>query len=185
MHTSQHNWGKLSARFTMRNPSKDRHTRKEKMPEAARVSLRGYYWKNIVATLISQVVVGILDLSTPMHFITTHFPAFVQAGKPTFTLFGLQRSSPFMVGILVPLVLIMFFILRPVSECVQMWRKKETPPEPLLNRARRRLLNVPFLIIPTHLFLWTTLPAFFFGYGYLAGNSEAPTGWPTHWWGIR
>lgn len=137
------------------------------------MSLRGYYWKNIVATLVSQVVVGILDLSTPMHFITTHFPAFVRAGKPTFTLFGLQRSSPFMVGILVPLVLIIFLILRPVSECVRMWRKDIVPPEPLLNRARRRLLNVPFLIIPTHLFLWVTLPAFFFGYGYLAGNMDA------------
>ena len=66
--------------------------------------------KNIVATLISQVVVGILDLPTPMHFITTYFPTFVQAGKPTFTLFELQRTSPVMVGILVPLVLIISFI---------------------------------------------------------------------------
>jgi adenylate cyclase len=155
------------------NSSADDNTRKKKTPEAARISLRGYYLKNIAATLISQIVVGILDLSTPMHFITTHFPTFVQAGKPTFTLFGLQRSSPVMVGILVPLVLIVSFILRPVSACVRMWRKDKVPPEPLLNRARRRLLNVPFLIIPTHLFLWTTLPAFFFGYGYLAGSMDA------------
>jgi adenylate cyclase len=161
------------AMFPFMDPSADHHARKEKTPEAARVSLRGYYLKNIVATLISQIVVGIIDLSTPMHFITTHFPVFMQAGKPSFTLFGLQRSSPVMVGILVPLVVIISFILRPVSQCVRMWRKEEAPPEHLLDRARRRLLNVPFLIIPTHLFLWITLPAFFFGYGYLVGNIDA------------
>jgi adenylate cyclase len=155
------------------NSSAEDQGREHGTLDAARASLRGYYRKNIVATLISQAVVGVLDLSTPMHFITTHFPALAQAGKPTFTLFGLQRSSPVMVGIIVPLVLIIFLILRPVSQCVRMWRKEEEPSEPLLDRARRRLLNVPFLIIPTHLFLWITLPAFFFGYGYLAGNIDA------------
>jgi hypothetical protein len=58
----------------MKNASKNDHARKEKIPEAARVSLRGYYWKNIAATFISQVVVGILDLATSMRFITTHPP---------------------------------------------------------------------------------------------------------------
>jgi adenylate cyclase len=155
------------------DPSAADHGRQLGTPDAARVSLKGYYWKNIVATLISQVVVGVLDLSTPMHFITTHFPVIGQAGKPAFTLFGLERSSPVMGGVLVPLVLIIFLILRPVSQCIRMWRKGEEPSEQLLDRARRRLLNVPFLIIPTHLFLWITLPAFFFGFGYLAGNIDA------------
>jgi adenylate cyclase len=139
----------------------------------ARRSLRGYYWKNIVATLISQIVVGVLDLSTPMNFITTHFSGFAQGGRPVFTLFGLQRSSPVMVGVLVPLVIIISLILRPISKCVRMWGQGEEPSGHLLGRARQRLLNVPFLIIPTHLLLWIILPGFFFGFGYVTQNIDA------------
>ncbi len=138
----------------------------------ARRSIRGYYRKNIVATLVSQIVVGVLDISTPMHFITTHFSGLAHPGKPVFTLFGLERSSPVMLGVLVPLVLIMSRILKPISQCVRLWTQGEQPSESLLEKARQRLLNVPFLIIPTHLALWVTLPVIFFGYGYLVGNID-------------
>jgi adenylate cyclase len=141
--------------------------------EKARRSLRGYYWKNIIATLVSQIVVGVLDLSTPMNFITTNFSTLVQSGRPVFTLFGLQRSSPVMVIVLVPLVAILFIILRPMSICIRLWRQGQEPSLQLLSRARQRLLNVPFLIIPTHLLLWITFPGFFFGYGYLTENIDA------------
>ncbi len=155
------------------NPSvKDRGQGSIAAKEALR-SLRGYYRKNIIATLVSQIVVAVLDLSTPIHFITTHFSGINQGGRPVFTLFGLQRSSPVMVGVLVPLVIIIFLILRPVSVCIRLWRQGEEPLNHLLGKARQRLLNVPFLIIPAHLFLWITLPGFFFGYGYLARNIDA------------
>jgi adenylate cyclase len=155
------------------NPSIEDRDQQPVVAEEVRRSLRGYYWKNIIATLVSQVVVGVLDLSTPMNFITTHFSALVQGGRPVFTLFGLQRSSPVMVGVLVPLVVIISIILRPVSKCIRMWRQGQEPSDHLLSRARQRLLNVPFLIIPTHFLLWTTLPGFFFGYGYLTQNIDA------------
>jgi adenylate cyclase len=155
------------------NPFAEKRGQEPIIAEEARRSLRGYYLKNIIATLGSQIAVGVLDLSTPMHFITTHFPTLARGGKPVFTLFGLQRSSPVMVGVLAPLVVIIFIILRPVSQCIRMWRQKQQPPDHLLGKARRRLLNVPFLIIPTHLLLWITLPGFFFGYAYIAGNIDA------------
>jgi adenylate cyclase len=141
--------------------------------DAALLSLRGYYRKNIRATIISLIVVGTLDLNTPMHFISTHFPIVTTTGKQTFPLFGLQRSSLMMAGIVAPLVLIIFLILRPVSQCIRIWRKGQEPSENLLDMARRRLLNVPFVIIPVHLFLWVTLPALFFVYGYFVGNIDA------------
>jgi adenylate cyclase len=126
-----------------------------------------------VATLISQIVVGVLDLSTPMNFITTHFSGLAQGGRPAFTLFGLQRSSPVMVGVLVPLVIIISFILRPISKCIRMWEQGKEPSEHLLSRARQRLINVPFLIIPTHLLLWIILPGVFFGFGFVTRNIDA------------
>jgi adenylate cyclase len=139
----------------------------------ARGSLRGYYWKNIAATLVSQIVVSLLDLSTPMNFITTHFSTLVQDGRPVFTLYGLERSSPVMVGVLAPLVVIISIILRPISKCLRLWRQGQEPSLQLLSKARQRLLNVPFLIIPTHLLLWITLPGFFFGYGYLTESIDS------------
>ena len=153
-------------------PSAEDRGRGSVIAGSARRSLRGYYRKNIIATLVSQVVVGVLDLSTPINYITTHFPGLIQGSRPVFTLFGLQRSSPVMVGILVPLVIIMSLILRPVSQCIRIWGQGEEPSDHLLGSARRRLLNVPFLIIPTHLFLWIVLPGFFFGYGFLARNMD-------------
>ncbi len=149
------------------NPSVENRGHEYVVAKEARRSLRGYYWKNIFATLISQAVVGILDLSTPMNYITTHFPTLVQGGKPVFTLFGLERSSPVMMAVLAPLIAIIFIILRPISKCIHLWGQRQTPSSQLLGRARQRLLNVPFLIIPAHLLLWLTLPGFFFGYGYL------------------
>jgi adenylate cyclase len=155
------------------NQSVENRDRGPVVAKEARRSLRGYYWKNIIATLVSQAVVGVLDLSTPMNFITTHFLTLAQGGRPVFTLFGLQRSSPVMVIVLAPLVAVLFIILRPISTCIRLWRQGQEPSFQLLNKARQRLLNVPFLIIPTHLLLWITLPGFFFGYGYLTENIDA------------
>ncbi len=157
----------------MKQSVEDRKGQGPVVAEKARRSLRGYYLKNIIATLVSQIVVGVLDLSTPMNFITTHFLTLAQGGRPVFTLFGLQRSSPVMVIVLAPLVVIISIILRPISKCIRMWRQGQEPSLQLLSRARQRLLNVPFLIIPTHLLLWITLPGFFFGYGYLTENMDA------------
>jgi hypothetical protein len=60
------------------DPSADDHVGQPVTPDAARVSLRGYYWKNIVATLISQVVVGVLDLPWVCDFLVC--PRFLPAG---------------------------------------------------------------------------------------------------------
>ncbi|MBI4768389.1 MAG: adenylate/guanylate cyclase domain-containing protein [Deltaproteobacteria bacterium] len=143
------------------------------LAEEARRSLRGYYWKNIIATLVSQIVVSVLDLSTPMNFITTHFSSLVQDGRPVFTLYGLQRSSPMMMIVLAPLVIIIYILLRPISKCLRLLRQGQEPSLQIVSKARQRLLNVPFLIIPTHMLLWITLPGFFFGYGYLTESIDS------------
>jgi sigma-B regulation protein RsbU (phosphoserine phosphatase) len=85
-------------------------------------------------------------------------------------------------GIFVKRLLVVFFLsyslvllslrvlLRPINSYMQEIRSGQQSTADFLERARRRLLNLPYLFIPINVGFWIFIPAFIFLTAYLSGE---------------
>jgi adenylate cyclase len=56
------------------------------------------------------------------------------------------------------MILAMHFMLGPLTVCLQCVRSGKEPSPEVWERARRRLLNLPFLFVPVSLMIWLVIP---------------------------
>jgi adenylate cyclase len=139
--------------------------------DAERVSLRGLYLITAAATVLGILVVGLLNMFTPVEFMMGRL-AHVMGGSFSHTALQMGVALAALLGLLVIGcgldVVAMERLLRPVSMCLRLYRSGRAPHRELMAKARRRLLNLPFLFIPANLALWVLLPACaFFGAHFL------------------
>ena len=122
-------------------------------------SLRGIYFIGLAATTIGIGVIIFLNAATPLEYMHGRLSVpdqinvlhLAQQLRGTVNLaFLLLLSCP-------PLLLVLRHFLSPLSEYFNLLREGRES-EDLLDKARQRLINLPFILIPVNLGIWIFLP---------------------------
>ena len=135
-------------------------------------SLGGIYLIGLAATAIGITVIILLNLATPLEYMRAQLSAPDQAW---------YRRLPhilnlaFLLFVSCPLLLLLIRrFLRPLSKYFDRLREgRET--KDLLHKARRRAINLPFLLVPFNMFLWILLPSLLYSAAYLTDHLEGRT----------
>ena len=141
-------------------------------PEAAPISLRGFYLIGEMATMIGIAMVFVLNLATPLSFVLDSLGSLPQMDAVELGLKAGIRLIFIIVVTFLPLFTAMHLILRPIATYLTFIRTGQDPPADLEEKARRRLLNLPFIFIPINLGIWILAPAIIFFIAYLAGRMD-------------
>ena len=138
------------------------------------LSLKGYYTIGIISVTIGFVIVGILNLATPLQIITDRLAYLSRFSGPLFLL-NLVPPILFLLMAYFCFRKVLSIILRPISRYLNIVKKGGSLPEGLEKKAARRLLNIPFIFIPVNMGLWIVLSAIPFLMGYWSGQIDFRT----------
>ena len=146
------------------------------MTNKKRPSFRGIYVISLVATAIGIGVIIFLNLATPLEYIHGRLISPDQSKAPHL---GRQLRGIFNLALLLllswPLLLLLIRnFLRPISEYFNLL-DVDRGSEDLLEKAKQRLINLPFVLIPVNLGLWILLPSALYFAAYLTGNLDSRT----------
>ena len=149
--------------------------RPHEWPGPQGVSLKGLYAIAATATTMGIIVVFILNVATPMDFILNQLADLPRDDTFSYLMEISRRLFAFVIMILAVCGLVFIFLhrlLRPIDECITGVRAGEEPKANLIERARRRLINLPFLFIAFNLGLWIVIPALVFLSAHLIGMMD-------------
>ena len=139
-------------------------------PDPTGISLRGLYVISVLAMGISISVVFVLNFATPMHFVIKQFAGLAQKNGLAYVLEVGKRLIGFFLLITVigsPMLLVMNRLLRPISRCLSSVREGHNPPSDMALKARRRVINLPFISIGFNVGMWILIPAVVFFLAYV------------------
>ncbi len=125
------------------------------------IRLAPYYVVGVTATTIGVLVVVILNFFTPLDSIQARILGQNQA----FTLeIALKTFLPRLLLVLslsyFAVINVISRMLKPISECLVLFRKGSTPKSEQIESAQKRLLNLNFLFIPVNVLMWILIPGF-------------------------
>jgi sigma-B regulation protein RsbU (phosphoserine phosphatase) len=144
------------------------------------LSLRGYYVIGLVSVAIGMLIVGILNLVTPLQFIADRLAHLSRitgySGGWEFYLLLILFPLPGVVVIGVSFQIVLSIILRPISKYLKMVTAGGSLPAGLEERAGRRLLNIPFIFIPANVLMWMVIPAALVLMGHLTAQVDLQSG---------
>jgi len=146
------------------------------MTNGKRPSFRGIYFIGLAATTIGIGVIIFLNLATPLEYMRGQLTAPDQSKALDL---GRQLAHIFNLAFLLllscpPLLFVIRHFLKPLSNYFSLLRTGQES-EDLLEKARRRLINLPYIIIPVNLGLWILLPAALFFAAYVTGRLDSRT----------
>jgi len=128
--------------------------------QASSISLMPYYVLGVVGTTVGILVVAVLNFFTPLDPIQHMILG--QAHSLTWN----RLATFFLPRLLMVLGLSYFAVitgsnrmLRPISVCLNQIKKGMDPGPEIIEAAKRRLLNLPFLVIPVNVCMWLLIPA--------------------------
>ena len=124
----------------------------EEKVKVQKISFRGFYVRNLVANIFGFVTIVILNLFTPLNFFELQKSfLFTEGGWKGFFLFY---------PVVVTLVfLLQFHVQRPISSISNRIYEGREIPDGLHEKARKRLLNLPFIIAMINVAIYIFLPA--------------------------
>ncbi len=130
--------------------------------EVQNLSLRGYYSIGAISVLVAIGVVSLLNLATP-HFLSDRLAYFSQqvgtSSGVKFHLLLFVTPIPGLLVIYAFFLIMLSIILRPISRYLDLLKSGLDFPDDLKDKARRRLLNIPFIYIPVNLGMWVVISA--------------------------
>ncbi|EFK10756.1 adenylate and Guanylate cyclase catalytic domain protein [delta proteobacterium NaphS2] len=131
-----------------------------------KTALYGFYLLHMVANLIGFGAALLLDFFTPVYAIKVQ-------GAFLFTVGGwlLLVLLPLLVFLLI--CCLQCLIQRPVSKCMAQIRIGKEIPGGLAVKAKRRLLNLPFVIPGLDLIAWIALPALILAFLHFLNDMPA------------
>lgn len=146
------------------------------MADSNQASLKGFYTIGVGATIVGILVIMILNIATPLEFVLDQIAALKQEEAIDWLRMIANRF-----GILVSIALLwcapffylLFIMLKPISECLKCFKQHQRPCEDLFVRARQRLINLPFIILPLNLLLWIFIPVIVFSGAYAVGKIDS------------
>ena len=123
----------------------------EKLP-----SFRGIYFIGLAATTIGIAVIIFLNAATPLEYMHSQQTALDQTKLQHIPqkMHGIFNLAFLLLLSCPPLLLIIRHFLRPLSEYFNLLRAGRES-EDLLEKARQRLINLPFILIPVNLGIWS------------------------------
>ncbi|NNL43515.1 MAG: HAMP domain-containing protein, partial [Desulfobacterales bacterium] len=135
-------------------------------------SFRGIYFIGLAATAIGIGVIILLNLATPLEYLRGRPRALDQnLARQLAHIFNLA----FLLFLSCPLLLMIIrHFLRPLADYFNLLRTGQES-EDLLDKAKQRLINLPFILIPVNLGLWILLPAALYSAAYLADRLDLRT----------
>ena len=135
-------------------------------------SLQGIYLIGLAATAIGITVIILLNLATPLEYMRGQLS---DANREWYRRLHHILNLAFLLLISCPLLLLLIRrFLRPLSKYFDLLREgRET--KDLLQKARRRAINLPFLLVPFNMLLWILLPSFLYSAAYLTDHLEGRT----------
>lgn len=144
------------------------------------LSLKGYYVIGLVSVAIGMLIVGILNMATPLRFVADRLAHLSRitgySDGLKFYLTLIVVPLPGVVVICVSFQIVLSIILKPISKYLKIIRKGGSLPEGLQERARRRLLNIPFIFIPANVLMWIVIPAALVLLGHLTARVDLQSG---------
>ena len=146
------------------------------MTNGKRTFFRGVYLISFAATIIGIAVIIFLNLATPLEYMHGRLAGPDQIGTQHFPrqLRGIVNLS-FLLLLSYPLLrLLIRNYLRPVAEYFNLLSAGRES-EDLLEKARQRLINLPFILIPVNLGLWILLPSALHFAAYETGHLDLRT----------
>jgi sigma-B regulation protein RsbU (phosphoserine phosphatase) len=146
--------------------------RKQYQPED--LSLKGYYTTGALSVIIGIVIVGILNLATPLQIIADRLE-YVSRFSGPFFLLQFIPALLFLLLVFVCFRTVLSIILRPIARYLNIITTGASLPEGLEEKAGRRLLNIPFVFIPVNVVMWIVISAVPSLMGYLGGLMDFRT----------
>lgn len=147
-------------------------------PDPNEVSLKGLYVIGAMATTIGITVVFVLNMATPMDFVLNQIS---ELSRKQEGIFGFELAKR-LLGLLIMIsavcslaLLVIHQLLRPIAGCLTQVRAGKEPQAGLAEKARRRLINLPFIFIPFNLAMWVLIPALIFISAHLTGRMSLHT----------
>jgi hypothetical protein len=139
-------------------------------------SFRGIYFIGLAATAIGIGVIIFLNLATPLEYMHNWLraPDQIKVHQYPRRLRGIANLA-FLLLLSCPLLLLIIRnFLRPLSEYFNLLRAGQKS-EDLLKKARQRLINLPFMLVPINLGIWILVPAALYYAAYATGNLTSQT----------
>ena len=131
----------------------------------SRVSLTGLYIISVKAMAIGVAIVFLLNLATPTDFIFDRFADFKAAARTSYAPVLAKRLIGFLLVVLsiaAPSMMVMRWLLQPVSNCLKALRSGFRMDDGVMEGARRRIINLPFFFVGIQSGVWVVLPALIF-----------------------
>jgi len=123
--------------------------------EPARLS--GLYTRNFLANFAGNCIIIMLNMFTPLA-VYENWKAFLWQGGPV----GGWIIIPIVLFLVVWLSFgLQYLIQRPISIGLQQLQSGKQLPTELLEKAKRRLVNLPSILALTNLIMWTVLTCLF------------------------
>jgi len=141
-------------------------------------SIKGFYIIVVGATTIGILVIMILNFATPLEFVLDRIASLKQ-GEASDRLRMITNGFFVLLNISLlsctPFFCVMFILLKPISECLKLFKQQKNPSEDLFEHARKRLINLPFLLVPFSLLFWFSIPIIVFLTAYIVGRINSGT----------
>jgi adenylate cyclase len=125
----------------------------ENQEEQKRTYLAGLYVRNLGASLIGDLTVGVLNIFTPLQFFQV-LRAFFEAEGGWIIFIFLLLLVVFIAGLL------QYLAQLPILTALNRYHRGEDIDEQLQEKAKARLLNLPFLLAFMTLIMWIGVSAF-------------------------
>ncbi|MHC4215621.1 MAG: HAMP domain-containing protein, partial [Planctomycetota bacterium] len=120
-------------------------------PLAARPSLIGLYIRNYVANFSGNFIIVLLNFFTPL--------AVYEDWRATLSEGHWVVVPIVLVAVFTCVTLLQYLVQRPIYALLIKFRSTEKPETELLVKARRRLLNLPYIMVLVNVTLWIVLTA--------------------------
>ncbi|MFH1351940.1 MAG: adenylate/guanylate cyclase domain-containing protein [Pseudomonadota bacterium] len=137
--------------------------------ESVRIGLSGLYLRNVGSNLLGLITVMALNIFTPLETFKIPRAFFFEEGGWVI----LALLYPLIVGLI---CFLQYNIQRPVSGLIERVGGEEGIGNQFKERARRRLLNLPFIIGLVNLTLWIMMPLSIMCYFYFFKGVPIKTG---------
>jgi len=136
-----------------------RFKKNEQWKKADRTGLGGLYLLHLIANLIGFGTVLLLDFATPIHVIKVQKTFLFTVGG--WVVLALFPGLVFLLN-----YCLQYLVQRPISKAIKRIHTGEGIHEDLHIKAKRRLLNLPFIIVGLDLLIWIALPALILAFFY-------------------
>ncbi len=120
--------------------------------ESDKGGLKGLYLRNLGSSVIGFLAVAAFNLFTPREFFELRKTFLIEGGGAIVLIFF--HPSIFSIA-----GFVQYQIQRPISEMFNLLQSGQVVGEDLQEKARRRLLNLPFLLAMLTLLMWILIPA--------------------------